>query len=395
MPGLIAKNIVHRPVRNGALILVFAFIAASLFSGNYLLLGASDSVKSGISRLGADIIVVPEGNSSESETVLLRGEPSTFFFPEELVPRIGNVTGVEQVAPQIFISSLAADCCSQQVQIIAFDPSRDFTITPWLREKQEKPLGKDEIIVGSNIVGDIGSGLTFYGHQFTVAGRLDPTGTGVDNSVFVRMEDAYVMAAESDGKSLEPVSLSPGVVSAVLVKVKDTSGTTDVGNRIAELVPGTKVITAKSLMSNVSGRLGATTRALDFAALAATLISLPLVALISIMAAHERRREIGVLRALGATRAMIFRILFGEAVVIAATGAILGIAVSWGILALFQQYIAIAARIPLAIPSVGSLVALAGFSFIVTVAVGGIAALYPAVRSARMDPYEAMRSGEL
>ena len=395
MLRLIAKNIIHRPVRNGALILAFAFIAASLFSGHYLLQGATDSVQSGISRLGADIVVVPQEYSAEGEAVLLRGEPSTFFFDSTVVPKIESISGVAQVAPQIYIATIPASCCSVPVQLIAIDPSRDFTIAPWLEQKQEKPLGKDEIIVGSDILGDTGSTLQFYGHPFTIAGRLERTGTGVDVSIFLRAEDAYVMADESKEKAFEPVTIPKGVVSAVLVKVKDPSVTNDVVYRIVDQVPGTRVITTKSLVSTVSDQLASTTRILDLAALVATVIALPLIALISVMVANERRREIGVLRALGMTRGRIFRLILGESVVIAVIGGIIGIAVSWIILVMFQGYIAVITKVPLSIPSTISLATITGQAFILTVAVGGLAALYPAYRSATIEPYEAMRSGEL
>jgi putative ABC transport system permease protein len=113
------------------------------------------------------------------------------------------------------------------------------------------------------------------------------------------------------------------------------------------------------------------------------------------MVANERRREIGVLRALGATRSMIFRLILGESVIIAAIGGIIGIGASWIILVMFQSYISVMTRIPLSIPTVSSLVSISVLTFVITVAVGGLAALYPAVRSALMEPYEAIRSGEL
>ena len=395
MLGLIVKNIIHRPVRNGALILAFAFIAASLFSGSYLLAGASDSVKSEISRLGADIIVVPQNYTAESENVLLRGEPSTFFFDNAVVPQIENVSGVEEVEPQIFIATLTASCCSLPVQLIAIDPSRDFTITPWLAKNQEKPLGTDEIIVGSKIIGGVGTNLTFYGHSFTIAGKLEPTGTGMDTSVFARTQDAYVMADESKEKALVPIEIPQGVVSTVLVRVSDPREAANVSYHIVDQVPGTRVLTTSALVTTVADQLTGTIRILDLLALVAMLISLPLIALISVMGANERRREIGVLRALGATRTKIFQLILGESVAIAAIGGILGIAVSWVLLIMFQSYIAIMTRIPLAIPSAWSLLSVAGIAFIITVVVGGLAALYPAVRSALMEPYEAIRSGEL
>jgi putative ABC transport system permease protein len=395
MFGLIARSIIHRPVRNGALILAFAFIAASLFSSHYLLAGASDSVKSEIAKLGADIIVVPQDYTADSEAVLLRGEPSTFFFNDSVVPLIRNVSGVQQVEPQIFIATLSASCCSLPVQLIAIDPTQDFTITPWLEANQQKPLGQDEVIVGNKIVPRVGSNLTFYGHTFRIVGKLDPTGTGLDTSIFLRTADAYTMAEESNKTAVKPLVLPKGVASAVLVQVNDAAETTNVSYRIVEQVPGTRVLTSSALVSTVSDQLAGITQILDLSALVATLISLPLIALISLMVVNERRREIGVLRALGATRAMIFRLILGESVIIAAIGGILGIASSWIILILFQGYIAEVTRIPLSMPVISSLGYISALTLIVTVAVGGLAALYPAVRSALIEPYEAIRSGEL
>jgi putative ABC transport system permease protein len=395
MLGLIARSIIHRPVRNGALILAFAFIAASLFSGHYLLAGASDSVKSEIAKLGADLIVVPANYTADSEAVLLRGEPSTFFFDNSVVPRIRNVSGVDQVEPQIFIASLTASCCSLPVQLIAIDPTQDFTIAPWLEQKRDKPLGPDEIIVGSKIVAGGGTNLNFFGHSFIVAGKLDPTGTGLDTSIFLRTDDAYKMANDSQLNAIKPLVLPQGVASAVLVRVNDAAEATNISYRIVDEVPGTRVLTSSALVATVSDQLAGITRILDLSALVATLVSLPLIALISLMVANERRREIGVLRALGATRSMIFRLILGESVIIAAIGGILGIGASWIILVLFQSYISVMTRIPLSIPAVSSLVSISVLTFVITVAVGGLAALYPAVRSALMEPFEAIRSGEL
>jgi putative ABC transport system permease protein len=395
MLGLIARSIIHRPIRNGALILAFAFIAASLFSGHYLLAGASDSVKSEIAKLGADLIVVPANYTADSEAVLLRGEPSTFFFDDSVVPHIRNVSGVEQVEPQIFIASLTASCCSLPVQLIAIDPTQDFTIAPWLEQKREKPLGPDEIIVGSKIVAGGGTNLNFFGHSFIVAGKLDPTGTGLDTSIFLRTDDAYKMANDSQLSAVKPLVLPQGVASAVLVRVNDAAEATNISYRIVDQVPGTRVLTSSALVTTVSDQLAGITRILDLSALVATLVSLPLIALISLMVANERRREIGVLRALGATRSMIFRLILGESVIIAVIGGILGIGASWIILVLFQSYISVMTRIPLSIPAPSSLIAISVLTFVVTVAVGGLAALYPAVRSALMEPYEAIRSGEL
>jgi putative ABC transport system permease protein len=328
-------------------------------------------VKSEIAKLGADLIVVPANYTADSEAVLLRGEPSTFFFDNSVVPQIRNVSGVEQVEPQIFIASLTASCCSLPVQLIAIDPTQDFTIAPWLEQKREKPLGPDEIIVGSKIVAGGGTNLNFFGHSFIVAGKLDPTGTGLDTSIFLRTDDAYKMANDSQLNAVKPLVLPQGVASAVLVRVNDAAEATNVSYRIVDQVPGTRVLTSSALVTTVSDQLAGITRILDLSALVATLVSL------------------------GATRSIIFRLILGESVIIAAIGGIIGIGSSWIILVLFQSYISVMTRIPLSIPSVSSLASISVLTFVVTVAVGGLAALYPAVRSALMEPYEAIRSGEL
>jgi putative ABC transport system permease protein len=203
------------------------------------------------------------------------------------------------------------------------------------------------------------------------------------------------MANDSQLNAVKPLVLPQGVASAVLVRVNDAAEATNISYRIVDQVPGTRVLTSSALVTTVSDQLAGITRILDLSALVATLVSLPLIALISLMVANERRREIGVLRALGATRSLIFRLILGESVIIAAIGGIIGIGASWIILVLFQSYISVMTRIPLSIPSVSSLASISVLTFVVTVAVGGLAALYPAVRSALMEPYEAIRSGEL
>jgi len=395
MIPLIVKSILHRPVRNGALLISFAFISASLFSGHFLMEGATDSVRQELSRLGADIIVVPEQYHAEGEGVLLRGEPTTFFFDRAIVGQVENVSGVAQAAPQIYIATLPADCCSALIQLIAIDPSRDFTIGPWLAQHRDIPLGKDEIILGSEIAGDTGSVQYYYGHPFRVAGKLEPTGTGVDVSVFLRAEDARVMAEESGAVAYEPLEIPEGKVSAILVKVKNPAESSQVASRITEHVKGVRVITPQYLISSVTTRLDATIRILDLAALVAALISLPLIALISLMAADERKREIGILRALGATRRRIFYLIIGESVIIALAGGIIGVAVSSGLLLLFQSYISVTLGVPLAVPAAGSFAISALAAILLTSGIGGIAAFFPAFRAARTEPYHAIRSGEL
>ena len=85
-------------------------------------------------------------------------------------------SGVAQASGQLFISSLDAQCCTVKVQLIGIDQESDFVVAPWLRTQVERPLVGNEVIVGDYIFGQIGSKIKFYDQEFTIVGRLEPTG---------------------------------------------------------------------------------------------------------------------------------------------------------------------------------------------------------------------------
>jgi putative ABC transport system permease protein len=96
----------------------------------------------------------------------------------------------------------------------------------------------------------------------------------------------------------------------------------------------------------------------------------------------ERTREIGVRRALGARRVDIRRQFLVEAFSISAVGGLLGVAMGLGI----AKVVAYSAGWPTVV-TVSSIVLAAG----VSLAVGLVSGLYPAVRAANLDPIEALR----
>jgi putative ABC transport system permease protein len=392
---LIRRNLLNRPYRNIATIFAFAVIAATLFSSQYLMNGAQESLDAGMSRMGADILVVPAEYTTVGQSIILNGQPSSFFFDGGNLDRISRVPGVEKASPQIYIATLFASCCAAPVQMIAIDPANDFTISTWLKENnKDVKLGKDDIIIGSAVIQNVGNDLMFYGHTFHVAGVLKQTGMGIDNSVFTRFEDAYVMADESEVRAVKKLTIPPGKISAVLVKVDPGSSPADVARAIQDTVPGTKSITPNGLLNTVSSQLGAVRRLLAGTTLAITLVSIPLLGLISAMVAHERRKEVATLRALGAKKAFVMRVMLAESFSIAMIGGLIGIGMAAGILILFRDYIAISLKIPLIVPSPLSLLASGGTALLICAGIGGISSLYPAILINRSDPFETIRKGE-
>jgi putative ABC transport system permease protein len=129
-----------------------------------------------------------------------------------------------------------------------------------------------------------------------------------------------------------------------------------------------------------------------FGSLALVVASLGIINTL-VMAVLERRREIGVLKALGATSPDIRRLFFTEAGVMGLLGGIFGVALGW----LIGQALNYGANVYLrqrGLPSTNLssvpwwLVAAAvAFSIAVSLAAG----IYPASRAAELDPVEALR----
>ncbi len=107
------------------------------------------------------------------------------------------------------------------------------------------------------------------------------------------------------------------------------------------------------------------------------------IANVMLMAVLERRSEIGLRRALGATRGAIAGQFFGEALLLAGLGGLLGVLAGLaigGAYATSQGWPVVVSPLALAL-GVGA-----------AAAVGAIAGLYPAVRAASVPPTDALRA---
>jgi putative ABC transport system permease protein len=119
----------------------------------------------------------------------------------------------------------------------------------------------------------------------------------------------------------------------------------------------------------------------------------PLIALIAAMVAHERRREIGLLRAMGARRRVVVVLVTAESLLLAAIGALAGVGASLGILLAMEAngVLASALQVSFRTPAATEVVVYAGITFLVVIAMAGLSSVYPAYRTGRMNPFDAIR----
>ena len=101
------------------------------------------------------------------------------------------------------------------------------------------------------------------------------------------------------------------------------------------------------------------------------------------IAVAERTPEIGLLRAIGATRARILLLFLGEAALLAAVGGVAGLLAGWSVAGLLKLALP---ALPVQIPWIYALLA-----ELVAVTVGVVAGVMPARRAALLDPLDALR----
>ncbi len=393
---LALRNIRRKPFRTVSIVLSVAVVAGTLFSATMVINSVRRSIRVGTERLGADVLVVPEKAEAAARAALISGEPSTFYMDRSVLDKVAAVEGVDKVSPQVFIKSSSFSCCYQgNVLLVGFDPATDFSVTSWLSGFSISRFGPDDIIVGSEIPTMAGRLINFFGHPFTVVGVLARTGMSfLDNSGFITMDAAYKMAAESSKKALTTITVTPNEISTVLVKVKDGYTPQRVAVKINYAVPGVKAIASDEVITTVKAQLSKLFTYLFTIGGIVWVMALLLIAVVFSMIVNERQREIGLFRAMGATKGFMFRLIVTEAAMLTTAGGLGGVALGGILVMSFKDLITAELNVPYLWPHWGFTAALLIGCVAVSLVTGVVAALYPAALSARMEPYNAIRKGE-
>jgi putative ABC transport system permease protein len=286
-----------------------------------------------------------------------------------------------------------ASCCSfSEMFMVAYDPETDFTVRPWLERQLRAGLHTGEVVGGSFISATEGEdNIRLYGYLATLKGNIRPTGTGLDQTLFFTMDTAREIARASETKAEEPLSIPEGQVSAILLKVRPGSDIHAIAIQVARTVPGVFPIESTNLFQSSRKQLESLLNTIVIMMATIWPLAVVLIGMVYLMAANERRRELGVLRALGATRNFVFKSLLVEASLLAICGATIGASLAVMAIYLFRRLLVATLGVPFLLPSPGGLLLQIAAGLLLAMLSVFLAALFPALKISREDPAIAMR----
>ena len=391
--GIARRNVRRKPGRSACLIAAVLLLSFFLCAGSALFMGLSSGAESMANRLGADVMVVPEGYDPHVDSVLLSGEPSSFYLPGDVLELLRGVEGIARMSPQVFLATLRASCCSYPLQLIGVDFDTDFIIKPWLDGELRRALTDGEAVVGCRVVGETGETLKFFGKELRIAGRLHQTGMGFDAAVFVTRPTIVALAREAERIFKHPLTSDDSLISAVMLKLKSGHDSVATAQEINRRFNGRGIyaLFSKKFVNSIGANLAAVSWVLKGVGALVWLLAACVIALLFAVTLAERRREMGVLRALGASRGKLVCLVLGEALLESLWGASLGVLLAIAALATLASGLASALRMPFLLPSPLVLSLLATGSLATAVLTGLLSALSAALRAGRTDISAAMR----
>ena len=394
--GFGIRNIRKRPYRSFCLMLAAVIGSYALFVGLVLKASLNNGIGRMQERMGADLMIVPESSEIKARNILLTGEPEFFYMDVSVAKAVADIEGVECATSQFYFTSLSSDCCSARVQLIAFDPDTDFVINPWIDERVTTDVAGGSVIIGSEVTPLSNGKVKFYGSEYSVAGKLGETATGLDHSVFMTRDTMHEILNDATDKGyqfLNPEDDSSWV-STVLIRVNGDADITEVEKEIYKNAEGIKFIETDKLISDVTVKLGSVENIINVTLTVLLVFSFLTMILFFSVIFHERKKEFAVLRILGTSSRRICLFSLTEGITIGAAGGIAGLIL--GILTVFpfNHYIENSLDVPYLMPSALAVILYGLAGVLVTTIFGSVSSFLSTLSLAHAETYYTMRAGE-
>lgn len=268
-----------------------------------------------------------------------------------------------------------AEVEGHQVLAVGVDFAAEQALKPWRAIKSGQwPVESGQLLLGEGLAQQLGKApgdnLKLQSTIYSVAGVLAGTGQPEDQVLLMDLTEAQQQFAR-DNKVSFVEALAP---AASLAELRQ---------QLADKAPHVQLQVGEGLQE---ARRELVVRFVGFATIITLVVLLIgcLIVMITVSAAvNERVNEIGILAAIGYGQRQITRLILLETSIVAVLAAVGGYLLGWGAIRLVAPWMGVTPVLPFW---------WLGLTVLATVAIGVLASLYPAIRAARMDPVEALRS---
>jgi putative ABC transport system permease protein len=343
----------------------------------------NEDISNKLDEFGANILIIPRSDDlSLSYGGLNMGGVSvdTQALKESDIPKIRQIEvreNISIVSPKLIG---VVEIEGKKILLTGILFQEETRLKKWWRVHGGIPKNRGEVLLGNEVAVRLfksaGDRLTMDGKAVRIAGILDETGSQDDFLIF------------GDLAFVQEVLKKPGALSLIEVSAFCIScPIDDIVGQISKVLPHAKVTAIRQTLQTKMEALDHFKRFSLGISIVVLLIG-GLIVFTNMMASvNERKREIGIFRAIGFRKSHIIRIIFLEASAVGLIGGVTGYLLGLGASHLLGPFIT-------GVKGGGIFIdpALPVGVIFLSVTMGVLSSIYPAVHASKMDPTAALRA---
>jgi putative ABC transport system permease protein len=381
---LALKNLLRRRGRTVLTILGVAIAIAVLFSLLSFNSGYQKQLSGELDSLGIHMLAVPKGCPYEAASLIIHGGVIPKYLSNSDVAEAKKIDGIEVASPMLLQQFYKDGQPHVVYGVMMNDVSR---LKPWWKvEGRFFSDNEDNVmVVGWNLAENeklkVGDVLPFGPDDtpFTIVGILERTDTQDDDFHFLPLPVA------------QRIFDKPDQITTIAIRINDISRISEISKEL-ESIPDIQVVTMTQVMGTIMNLVGSARTLIISVIIVAIVISAVGIINTLLMSVNERTREFGMMKAIGASGLDIGRLVLIETLFITVIGGIIGLLLATFGSSLIETFVK--GIIPYS--PAGRLMApepgLIGLCLLFSVVIGFVCGIYPAIRSSRLTPMEAIRS---